>query len=160
MERARDPLEVVLRALEFFPAVLTGGGIDELERRLNAADLGEYLDPEFENVTDPGVAGMGVVSSAPGVAGLVESWRNFTENFEYFEVLERRHHVLEDGRVFEFGHMLMRFPNGLEMREWAGAIYTVREGRLLRSETFRDPSAGARSVGLDPDSLPPPLDVL
>lgn len=105
-----------------------------------------FLDPDFEVLFELG----GVVDVEPrrGAQGLLEAWLEWMEPWaSYRTEIERMVDLGE--RVVYLARDYGRFePDGPEVLLEAAAIWTVRDGKVVRAEFYANRDAALRAAGL------------
>jgi ketosteroid isomerase-like protein len=122
------------------------GRTQEFEERLSDDALGRFFDPEIEWVplTDSVLA----VDSYRGFDGVRRFWGEFLSAWERYRVETQRFDDAGD-QVAVVVRIVGR-THGLEVEETRSSLLTVREGRVIRVQSFADPD-GARHAA---ESLP------
>ena len=146
-----DPITVVA---QLGTALLDGDVVEGLRDEDSVARLLEVLDevaaPDLECVmVAPDYVGPGGRLSYSGADGFVQAWREWIEAYERYTIdLEE---IVEgtEGRVLILARQRGRTrTGGVEVEEQAGAVWTVREGKLTRMEFHLDPDTARRAAGL------------
>jgi ketosteroid isomerase-like protein len=133
--------------VEFVRGLYTAAGAmskDELLAALPAM-VPQMCDPEIEWVEDPDRADG---RTYRGHDGVVESFQNWLEQFERYEMDLKEVRDLGD-RVFATAQEVGRGEvSGAEVVAEIHQVMTFRNGKLLRYEEFYDRSAALRAAGL------------
>jgi ketosteroid isomerase-like protein len=117
------------------------GSSRDFDRRLTDEELGRFLDPEVEwlPVTDSVLA----VDSYRGFEGVRRFWGEFVSAWESYRVEPLSFDDVGD-QVAVVLHIVGR-THELEVDETRSSLLTVRDGRVVRVESFPDPD-GAREA--------------
>jgi ketosteroid isomerase-like protein len=119
---------------------------EEFEQRMSDDALGRFLDPEIEwvPVTDSLLA----VDSYRGFDGVRRFWGEFLSTWESYRVETMQ---LDDAgdQVAVVVHIVGR-THELEVDETRSSLLTVRQGRVVRVESFADPDGARQAAGLPP----------
>ena len=113
----------------------------EFEQRLTDEALGRFLDPEIEWV--PVDHSLLSVDSYRGFEGVRRFWGEFLSAWESYRVELLRAQAGGD-QVAVVVHIAGR-SHGLEVEETRSSLLTVRDGRVVRVQSFPDPD-GAREA--------------
>jgi ketosteroid isomerase-like protein len=122
------------------------GSTQKFEQRMSDDALGRFLDPEIEwiPVTDSLLA----VDSYRGFDGVRRLWREFLSAWESYRV--ELLSVYDAGeQVAVVVHIVGR-THQLEIDETRSSLLTVRDGRVVRVQSFADPDAAHQAAGLPP----------
>jgi ketosteroid isomerase-like protein len=110
------------------------------------------FSPEFEFIFAGGAAEVDLAGTHRGFDGMAAALRRWMESWEpYFnepeEFLDAGERVLVLTRVRgrSAGH-------GIETEAEGGDLWTLRDGKVVRIETFLDRDAALRAAGLTPQS--------
>jgi ketosteroid isomerase-like protein len=104
-------------------------------------------DPEVEFLSVLAVSGHAYV----GHDGIREYFDDVSSAWEEWRVDVHRVVAAPDGRVVIEMTMHMRGKeSGAALAQHTGHIWTLREGKLLRNEPFREPEQALRAAGLAP----------
>ena len=105
----------------------------------------ERLDEDIEFVAPPDVTGgrvwRGRDETRQGVASFLGAWDGY--HYEVREVLDCGDEVLVEGWQHARGR-----GSGVEVSESIYTVWTVRGGRVLRQQMFRDRNQALEAVGL------------
>ena len=129
--------ENVELARRLYAELASEGSSREFEQRLTDEALGRFLDPTIEwvPVTDSVLA----VDSYRGFDGVRRFWGEFLSAWERYRVEPLRFDDAGD-QVAVVVHIVGR-THGLEVDETRSSLLTVRDGRIIRVESFSDPDA-------------------
>jgi ketosteroid isomerase-like protein len=114
---------------------------------INRADVDAGLavcDPEIEFLSVLGISGHAYV----GHAGIRHYFEDISSAWDEWRV--EIHHVTSgpDGRVaIEMTMHVRGLGSGAALSEYAGHVWTVRDGKLLRNELHREPGHALVAVG-------------
>jgi ketosteroid isomerase-like protein len=101
--------------------------------------------PEIEFVSMLGIGGRSYL----GHDGIREYFRDIESAWSEWSVEVERVAEGADGRVAIVMTMHARGKeSGLELRQRTAHVWTVRDGKLVRNELFRDPEDALRELGL------------
>ncbi len=104
-------------------------------------------DPEIEFLSVLAVSGRAYV----GHEGIRQYFEDVATAWEEWRVEVHRIAAARDGRVAIVMTMHVRGrESGAVLSERTGHVWTVRSGRLLRNEPYRDPEQALRAVGAWP----------
>jgi ketosteroid isomerase-like protein len=120
---------------------------DELGRARE--DLMPLVEPDFEvAMVAPEYTPQGQTTS--GFEGFLGAWLDWTSAYASFRI--DIDEVIEAGdRVVSLGRQTATTKTGgVEIESFAGAVMTVREGRVSRMEFHLDREATMRAAGLEP----------
>lgn len=141
---SRENVELVRR----FYADLAGEGTPrEFEQRFTDEALGAFLDPGIEWI--PVAESPLAVDSYRGFDGVRRFWSDFLSAWESYRVEPQRFDDAGD-RVAVVVHIVGR-THDLEVDETRSSLLTVRDGRVVRVESFAEPD-GARVAATLPRS--------
>jgi ketosteroid isomerase-like protein len=143
---SRENIELVRR---LYGALASEGSPREYERRLTDEALGQYLDPGIEWV--PVAQSLLAVERYRGYDGVRRFWGEFLSTWESYRVEPLRFDDAGD-QVAVVVHIVGR-THALEVDETRSSLLTLRDGRVVRVESFADPdgareAAGCRHSGL------------
>jgi ketosteroid isomerase-like protein len=121
-----------------------------LSARLSES-IGAVAAPDFECVmVAPDYVGPRGRLTYSGPDGFIEAWRDWSEAYESYRI--EIEDIVEgtEGRVLLLARQLGRTrTGGVDVEELAGAVWTVRDGKLARMEFHLDPDSARRAAGLD-----------
>jgi ketosteroid isomerase-like protein len=101
--------------------------------------------PEIEFTSVLGVDGNAYV----GHGGIRRYFDDISSAWEEWRVDVHRTALVPDGRVIIEMTMYARGKgSGAPLADFAAHIWTLKDGRLLRNELFRDPTEAERAAGL------------
>jgi ketosteroid isomerase-like protein len=120
---------------------------EEVDRRVREV-LGELAEPDFE-IAMVGPDYLPRPVERTGADGFRDSWLDWTSPFEHYRI-----HV---ERVIDAGDQVVTIvrqggttkTGGVEIEATAGAVWTVRAGKVSRVEFHLDPAAAMRAAGLE-----------
>jgi ketosteroid isomerase-like protein len=120
------------------------GSSRDFERRLTDEALSRFLDPRIEwvAVTDSLLA----VDTYRGFEGVRRFWGEFVSTWESYRVEPLRFDHAGD-LVAVVVHIVGR-THELEVEETRSSLLTVRDGRIVRVESFADPEGARAAAGL------------
>jgi ketosteroid isomerase-like protein len=120
------------------------GSSRDFERRLTDEALSRFLDPRIEwvAVTDSLLA----VDTYRGFEGVRRFWGEFVSTWESYRVEPLRFDHTGD-LVAVVVHIVGR-THGLEVEETRSSLLTVRDGRIVRVQSFADPEGARAAAGL------------
>src|SRR5262245_31763089 len=106
--------------------------------------LEEFLDPDVELI--PSADGLLGGNRYRGYEGVRGFWADFFTAWDEFWVEPQR--LIDHGaQVLSIVHMRGR-AHGLDVNEDWSHIWTVRQGRIVRSQTFRTADGTIKAAGL------------
>jgi ketosteroid isomerase-like protein len=104
-------------------------------------------DPEIEFLSVLAVSGR----AYRGHAGIRQYFEDVASAWDEWRVEVHRVTAAPDGRVVIVMTMHVRGrESGAGLAEQTAHVWTVRQGRLLRNEPYREPAEALRAVGLAP----------
>jgi ketosteroid isomerase-like protein len=131
----RDNVEILRRGFEGF-------------RRRGIDAMAELIHPEFEGHADPELA------TEPGVYRGVEGIRRWYEGFEGFMEdvrFETDEFVGSGDQVLVAARLVGRGAgSGIEVEQRVWQVWTLRDGKAIRLDTYADEAAAREAAGLDP----------
>jgi ketosteroid isomerase-like protein len=105
----------------------------------------EVCHPEIEFLSVLAVSGLAYV----GHDGIRQYFEDIASAWEEWTVDVHRVDAAPDGRVAIVMTMRARGKeSGAFLSEWTAHVWTLKDGKLLRNEPFREPEEALRSVGL------------
>ena len=134
-------VELVRRLYE---ALASEGSAPEFERRLTDEALQRFLDPGIEWL--PVEHSLQAVDSYRGFDGVRRFWGEFLSAWESYRVEPLRFHDAGD-QVAVVVHIVGR-THALEVDETRSSLLTVRDGRVVRVQSFADPDGAREAAGL------------
>jgi ketosteroid isomerase-like protein len=140
---SQENIELVRR---LYAELASEGSTREIGQRMSDDALGRFLDPEIEWV--PVTESLLAVDSYRGFDGVRRFWGEFLSAWETYRVETLS---LDDAgdRVAVVVHIVGR-THGLEVDETRSSLLTVRDGRVVRVESFADPDGAREAAGLRP----------
>ena len=139
----RENVELVRR---LYAELASKGYTDEFEQRLTDDSLSRFLAPEIEWV--PLSQSLLAVESYRGFDGVRRFWGEFLSTWESYgvELLS----VCDAGdQVAVVVHIVGR-THELEVDRTQSSLLTVRDGRVVRVQSFADPEGAREAAGLPP----------
>jgi len=140
---SRANIELVRRLYE---DLASEGSTPEFERRLTDEALSQFLDPGIEWV--PVAHSLLAVESYRGFDGVRRFWGEFLSAWESYKVEPLSFYDAGD-RVAVVVHIIGR-THELEVDETRSSLLTVREGRVVRVESFPEPEGARAAAGSPP----------
>jgi ketosteroid isomerase-like protein len=139
----QENVELVRR---LYAELASEGSAEELERRLTDDALNRFLAPEIEWV--PVSQSLLAVESYRGFDGVRRFWGEFLSTWESYgvELLSVRD---AGDRVAVVVHIVGR-THELEVEDTRSSLLTVRDGRVVRVQSFADPEGAREAAGLPP----------
>jgi ketosteroid isomerase-like protein len=107
--------------------------------------LSRFLDPSVEWM--PVEGSVLAVDSYRGFDGVRRFWGEFLSAWESYRVEPLSFDEAGD-RVVVVVHIVGR-THGLEVEETRSSLLTVRDGRIVRVESFADPNGARAALGAD-----------
>ena len=140
---SQENVELVRR---FYAELGSEGSSRDFELRLTDEALSRYLDPRIEwiAVTDSLLA----VDNYTGFEGVRRFWAEFVSAWESYRVEPLRFDDAGD-LVAVVVHIVGR-THELEIDETRSSLLTVRDGRVVRVQSFADPDGARAAAGLPP----------
>jgi ketosteroid isomerase-like protein len=140
---SQENIELVRR---LYAELASEGSTREIGQRMSDDALGRFLDPEIEWV--PVTESLLAVDSYRGFDGVRRFWGEFLSAWETYRVETLS---LDDAgdRVAVVVHIVGR-THELEVDETRSSLLTVRDGRVVRVESFADPDGARQAAGLRP----------
>jgi ketosteroid isomerase-like protein len=122
------------------------GSTREFERRMSDEALGLFLDPEIEWV--PVTESLLAAESYRGFDGVRRFWGEFLSTWESYRVETLRFDDAGD-QVAVVVHIVGQ-THELEVEDTRSSLLTVRDGRIVRVQSFPDPDGAREAAGLPP----------
>jgi ketosteroid isomerase-like protein len=122
------------------------GSRREFERRMSDEALGLFLDPEIEWV--PVTESLLAAESYRGFDGVRRFWGEFLSTWESYRVETLRFDDAGD-QVAVVVHIVGQ-THELEVEDTRSSLLTVRDGRIVRVQSFPDPDGAREAAGLPP----------
>jgi ketosteroid isomerase-like protein len=127
-----------------YDELLSGGSVRDFERRLTDDALARFLDPRIEWVPAPD--SLLAVDSYRGFEGVRRFWGEFVSNWETYRVELLRIDDAGNDRVAVVVHVVGRMHD-LEVDDTRSSLLTVRDGRVVRVDSFADPEGASQAAG-------------
>jgi len=142
-EVSGENVDVVRR---LYAELASEGSPREFEERLTDEALSRFLDPgiEWVPVTDSLLA----VDGYRGFEGVRRFWGEFLSTWESYRVEPLRFDDAGD-QVAVVVHIVGR-THQLEVDETRSSLLTVRDGRVVRVQSFADPEGARKAASLPP----------
>jgi ketosteroid isomerase-like protein len=140
---SRENIELVRRLYE---ALASEGSTREFEERLTDEALSHYLDPGIEWV--PVAHSLLAVERYRGFDGVRRFWGEFLSAWESYKVEPLSFDDTGD-QVAVVVHIVGR-THELEVDEIRSSLLTLRDGRVVRVQSFADPEGARGAAGLRP----------
>jgi ketosteroid isomerase-like protein len=140
---SQDNVELVRR---LYRELASEGSTQEFEQRMSDDALGRFLDPEIEWV--PVTESLLAVDSYRGFDGVRRFWGEFLSAWERYRVETLRFDDASD-QVAVVVHIVGR-THELEVDETRSSLLTVRDGRIVRVESFANPDGARQAAGVPP----------
>ena len=138
---SRENVELVR---SFYAELGSEGSPREFDQRLSDDALGRFLDPAIEWVAVPD--SVLAVESYRGLEGVRRFWSEFLSAWESYRVEPLRFDDAGD-QVAVVVHIVGR-THELEVDETRSSLLTVRDGRVVRVDSFADPEGAREAAGL------------
>jgi ketosteroid isomerase-like protein len=145
---SRENIELVQR---LYGELAGEGSPREFERRLTDEVLSRFLDPGIEWL--PVAHSLLAVESYRGFDGVRRFWGEFLSAWESYRVEPLSFHDAAD-QVAVVVHIVGR-THALEVDETRSSLLTVRDGRVVRVQSFPDPEGAREAAGLPPSPSDP-----
>jgi ketosteroid isomerase-like protein len=140
---SRENIELIRRLYE---ALASEGSTREFEERLTDEALSHYLDPGIEWV--PVAHSLLAVERYRGFDGVRRFWGEFLSAWESYKVEPLSFDDTGD-QVAVVVHIVGR-THELEVDEIRSSLLTLRDGRVIRVQSFADPEGARGAAGLRP----------
>jgi ketosteroid isomerase-like protein len=137
---SRANIELVRR---LYGELASEGSPPEFEQRLTDEALGQFLDPGIEWV--PVAHSVLAVESYRGFDGVRRFWGEFVSTWESYKVEPLSFHDAGD-QVAVVVHIVGR-THALEVDETQSSLLTIRDGRVVRVQSFADPDGALEAAG-------------
>jgi ketosteroid isomerase-like protein len=122
---------------------------DESLARLRALLLEVAADDLECVMVAPAYAGPRGRLTYSGPEGFVQAWREWVAAYERYTIELEEITEGDPGQVFILARQRgTTRTGGVEVSEPAGAVWTVRDGKLVRMEFHLDPETARRAAGL------------
>jgi ketosteroid isomerase-like protein len=122
------------------------GSPQEFEQRMSDDALARFLDPGIEWV--PVTESVLAVDSYRGFDGVRRYWGEFLSAWESYRVEPLRFYDAGD-QVAVVVYIVGR-THELEVEQTRSSLLTVRDGRVVRVESFADPDGARQAAGSPP----------
>jgi ketosteroid isomerase-like protein len=142
-EMSQANIELVRR---LYGELASEGSAREYERRLTDEALSHFLDPGIEWV--PVAHSLLAVESYRGFDGVRRFWGEFLSAWESYKVEPLSFYDAGD-QVAVVVHIVGR-THALEVDETRSSLLTLRDGRVVRVQSFSDPDGAREAAGLPP----------
>ena len=142
-EMSEENVELVRR---LYAELASEGSTQEFEQRLTDDVLSRFLDPDVEWV--PVTHSLLAIESYRGFDGVRRYWGEFLSSWESYRVELLRIDDAGD-QVAVVVHIVGR-AHELEVDETRSSLLTVRDGRVVRVQSFADPEGAREAAGLPP----------
>jgi ketosteroid isomerase-like protein len=142
-EMSRANIELVRR---LYGELASEGSTREFQQRLTDEALSHFLDPGIEWV--PVTHSLLAVESYRGFDGVRRFWGEFLSTWESYKVEPLSFYDAGD-QVAVVVHIVGR-THALEVDETRSSLLTLRDGRVVRVQSFADPDGAREAAGLPP----------
>ena len=142
-EVSRENIELVRR---LYGELASEGFTREFEQRLTDEALSHYLDPGIEWV--PVAHSLLAVERYRGFDGVRRFWGEFLSTWESYKVEPLSFYDTDD-QVAVVVHIVGR-THELEVDETRSSLLTLRDGLVVRVQSFADPEGAREAAGLPP----------
>jgi ketosteroid isomerase-like protein len=129
-----------------YAALASEGSVREFERRLTDEALSQFLDPRIEWLPVPD--SLLAADSYRGFEGVRRFWGEFVSTWESYRVEPLRFDDAGD-QVAVVVRIVGR-TDELTVDDTRSSLLTVRDGRVVRVESFADPKGAREAAGLPP----------
>ena len=140
---SQENIELVRR---LYGELASEGTSREFELRLTDEALGRFFDPGIEWV--PAAHSLLAVESYRGYDGVRRFWGEFLSTWESYKVEPLSFSDAGD-QVAVVVHIIGR-THELEVDETRSSLLTLRDGRVVRVQTFGDPEGAGAAAGVRP----------
>jgi ketosteroid isomerase-like protein len=140
---SQENVELVRR---LYAELASEGSTQEFEQRMSDHALGRFLDPEIEWVPVP--ESLLAVDSYRGFDGVRRFWSEFLSAWERYRVETQR---LDDAgdQVAVVVHIVGQ-THELEVDETRSSLLTIRDGRVVRVQSYAHPDGAREAAGFPP----------
>jgi ketosteroid isomerase-like protein len=142
-EVSRENVELVRR---LYAELASEGSTHEFEQRLTDDALSRFLDPGIEWV--PVTESLLAVDSYRGFDGVRRYWGDFLSAWESYRVEPLRFY--DAGEQVAVVVYIVGRTHELEVDQTRSSLLTVRDGRVVRVESFADPDGARQAAGSPP----------
>ena len=140
---SRENVELVRR---LYAELASEGSAQEFDERLTDEALSAFLDPRIEWL--PVAHSVLAVDSYRGFDGVRRFWSEFLSTWERYRVETLRFDDAGD-QVAVVVRIVGR-THELEVDETRSSLLAVRDGRVIRVQSFADPEGAREAAGLPP----------
>ena len=140
---SQENIELVRRLYE---ELASEGSAPEFEQRLTDEGLSHFFDPGIEWI--PVAHSLLAVETYRGFDGVRRFWSEFLSTWESYEVEPLSFSDAGD-QVAVVVHIIGR-THELEVDETRSSLLTLRDGRVVRVQTYSDPEGAREAAGLPP----------
>ena len=140
---SQENVELVRR---LYAQLASEGSAQEFEQRMSDDALARFLDPEVEWI--PVTESLLAVDSYRGFDGVRRFWGEFLSAWESYRV-DTLSFADAGDQVAVVVHIVGR-THELEVDETRSSLLTVRDGRVVRVQSFADPDGARQAAGLPP----------
>jgi ketosteroid isomerase-like protein len=140
---SRENIELVRR---LYGELASEGSTREFDQRLTDEALSQYLDPGIEWV--PVAHSLLAVERYRGFDGVRRFWGEFLSAWESYKVELLSFYDTGD-QVAVVVHIVGR-THELEVDQTRSSLLTLRDGRVVRVQSFVDPEGAREAAGLPP----------
>jgi ketosteroid isomerase-like protein len=137
---SRENVELVRR---LYAELASEGSTREFDERLTDEALSQFLDPGIEWI--PVAHSLLAVESYRGFDGVRRFWSEFLSAWESYRVEPLSFYDAGD-QVAVVVHIVGRTKE-LEVDETRSSLLTVRDGRVVRVDSFSDPEGAREAAG-------------
>jgi ketosteroid isomerase-like protein len=138
-----ENVELVRR---LYAALASEGSVREFERRLTDEALSQFLDPRIEWLPVPD--SLLAADSYRGFEGVRRFWGEFVSTWDRYKVEPLSFHDAGD-QVAVVVRIVGR-THELTVDDTRSSLLTVRDGRVVRVESFADAEGAREAAGLPP----------
>ena len=138
-----ENVELVRR---LYAALASEGSVREFERRLTDEALSQFLDPRIEWLPVPD--SLLAADSYRGFEGVRRFWGEFVSTWDRYRVEPLSFHDAGD-QVAVVVRIVGR-THELTVDDTRSSLLTVRDGRVVRVESFADAEGAREAAGLPP----------
>ena len=140
-EVSRENIELVRR---LYGDLASEGSTREFDQRLTDEALSQYLDPGIEWV--PVAHSLLAVERYRGFEGVRRFWGEFVSTWESYKVEPLSFYDAGD-HVAVVVHIVGR-THDLDVDKTRSSLLTLRDGRVVRVESFAEPDGAREAAGL------------
>lgn len=146
-----EPLEIVSR----FGTALIENDVVEMVRSDDAVarlvdEVGDLVAPDLETLMlSPEYVGPRGTLEFSGLDGFVEGWRDWVDAYASYTIELGEIELGTEGRILTHGRQRgITRVGGVEVEQEAAAVWTVRDGRIVRIEFHLDVEMAKRAAGI------------